>query len=68
VLILRGASDYTVGPPGLSAADFLAKEDAEGFPATPEALSNLYAVAAPVARALTDDWTHTRDTTPGAAP
>jgi purine nucleoside permease len=65
VLILRAASDYTVGPPGMTAAAFLAKETSEGFPANPEALSALYDVASPVAKALADDWAHTRDTTPG---
>ncbi len=68
VLILRAGSDYTVGPPGMSAADFVLKETNEGFPATPEALDALYAVAAPVARALADDWPHTRDATPGDRP
>lgn len=66
VLVLRAASDYTVGPPGMSAADFLAKETHEGFPAEKEALANLYAVAAPVARRLSGDWARTRDVTPAA--
>lgn len=67
VLILRAASDYTLAPPGVAAADFVAQEVKSGFPATPEALDSLYAVAAPVARALADDWVHTRDQTPGSA-
>jgi purine nucleoside permease len=65
VLVLRGASDYTVNPPGMTAADFLAKETREGFPAEREALDNLYAVASPVARALADDWPRTRNVVPG---
>jgi purine nucleoside permease len=64
VLILRAASDYAIQPPGMTGAAFLAKETREGFPATPEALDNLYAVAAPVARALSADWAHTRDVAP----
>lgn len=68
VLILRAASDYTVAPPGMTAAAFLAKENSDGFPATPEALDNLYAVASPIARALADDWARTRDVVPGAGP
>lgn len=68
VLILRAASDYTVGPPGMSVAAFVAKEASEGFPANQEALDALYTVAAPVARTLADDWAQTRDTTPTAAP
>ena len=67
VLILRAASDYTVAPPGMTAAAFLAKEAAEGFPANRQALGALYAVAAPIAQTLAQDWKQTRDTTPGAA-
>ena len=67
VLILRGASDYTVGPPGVATADFMAQEVKANYPGTREALANLYAVAAPVARFLADDWARTR-TTPPAAP
>jgi len=65
VLVLRAASDYTTAPPDLTAAAFLAKETSEGFPANREALETLYIVAAPVARALAQDWAHTRDVTPG---
>ena len=67
VLMLRAGSDYVVAPPGLSAAQFIAKEAVEGLPANHEALDNLYAVAAPVVRALADDWVHTRSTTPTAS-
>ena len=65
VLILRSASDYTVAPPGMMAAAFLAHETHAGFPAEPEALDTLYRVASPIARFLAEDWTHTRDVTPG---
>ena len=61
VLILRAGSDYTVGPPGMTAAQFMAKETQEDFPATPEALNNLYLVASPVAAYLADNWTQTRE-------
>ncbi len=64
VLILRAGSDYTIGPPGMSGADFLAKETHEGFPATPEALTDLYQVASPVAAYLADNWARTRDVIP----
>ena len=67
VLILRSASDYTVPPPGMTAADFLSKEVQSGFPATPEALDSLYTVASPIARFLADNWATTRDMTPGSA-
>jgi purine nucleoside permease len=64
VLILRAGSDYVVAPPGLSAAEFIAKEARDGLPANRQALENLYAVASPVARALAEDWIHTRSTIP----
>ena len=65
VLILRAASDYTIQPPGVAAADFVAQEASAGFPAESQALESLYRVGAPVAKALADDWAHTRETTPG---
>jgi purine nucleoside permease len=68
VLVLRAGSDYTVGPPGMTAAEFMAKETQEDFPATLDALGRLYAVGAPVARYLADHWAETRDTVPSAAP
>ena len=68
VLILRAASDYSIGPADMTAAAFLAKETKDGFPATPEALDDLYAVAAPVARELSAGWAHTRTTIPGGPP
>jgi len=64
VLILRAGSDYTIGPPGMSGADFLTKETHEGFPATPEALTDLYLVASPIAAYLADNWARTRDAIP----
>ena len=66
VLILRAGSDYTIEPPGTSAAAFLARETAGGFPATPEALTALYQVASPVAAYLADNWAQTRDQVPGS--
>ena len=65
VLVLRGASDYTVAPPGMTAADFLAWENKSGFPGTPGALENLYLVASPVVRSLAGNWAVTRDKIPG---
>ncbi len=67
VLVLRAASDYTLPPPGMSAAAFFQKENTQGFPGTPAALENLYRVAAPVARAIVADWPHARDVIPSPA-
>ena len=65
VLILRAASDYTLEPPGMSAAAFVQKEAKEGFPAESQALDSLYRIGSPVVRALADDWEHTRNAIPG---
>lgn len=67
VLVLRAGSDYVVAPPGMSAADFIAYAHVHGIPANTEALDGLYRVAAPIVRALAEDWMRTRDTVPGAA-
>jgi purine nucleoside permease len=67
VLILRAGSDYTIPPPGMSGAAFLAKETAESFPATPQALNALYLVASPVAAYLADNWAQTRAHVPGTS-
>jgi purine nucleoside permease len=66
VLMLRAGSDYVVAPPGMSAAEQIARQAKEGLPANRQALEALYAVASPVVRALADDWAQTRDTVPTA--
>ncbi len=66
VLVLRAGSDYTVGPPGTATAAFMASEAKADYPGTGAALADLYAVAAPVARLLTDDWARTRAKPPTA--
>jgi purine nucleoside permease len=68
VLVLRAASDYTIPPAGMNAAVFLQTENTQGFPGTPAALENLYRVASPVARALADGWSQTRDHVPEPKP
>jgi purine nucleoside permease len=66
VLILRSGSDYTVGPPGMDTAAFMASEVKADYPGTGPALASLYAVAAPVARFLVEDWARTRGAVPSA--
>jgi purine nucleoside permease len=66
VLILRSGSDYTVGPPGMDTAAFMASEVKADYPGSGPALAALYAVAAPVARFLADDWARTRTSVPSA--
>jgi purine nucleoside permease len=65
VLVLRSASDYAVGPPGVTAAQLAAEEAKSQFPALAASLENLYLTAAPVVRYLTDHWATTRDKVPG---
>lgn len=65
VLVLRSASDYTVPPPGVTAAAFAAEEASSKFPGVAAALENLYLTAAPVVRYLSDHWATTRDKAPG---
>jgi purine nucleoside permease len=65
VLMLRAASDFVTPPPGVQASAFISQETRHGLPAEREALDDLYAVGAPIARALADDWARTRDRTPG---
>ena len=66
VLMLRAGSDYVVAPPGMTAAEQIARQAREGLPANRQALEALYTVASPVVRALADDWARTRDTIPTA--
>ena len=65
VLVLRAASDYTVGPPGISAVELMLSEAKTGPVGTHQALENLYRTASPVVRYLTDNWAETRDKVPG---
>jgi purine nucleoside permease len=66
VLMLRAGSDYVVAAPRVTAAEQIARQAKEGLPANRQALEALYAVAAPVVRALADDWPRNRDNTPKA--
>ena len=52
VLILRTASDYTVPPPGVTAADQLKADETGGLSGFAESLASAYAVASPVVRYL----------------
>jgi purine nucleoside permease len=52
VLILRTASDYTVPPPGMTAAELLQSEESGGLSGFRESLASAYIVASPVVRQL----------------
>ena len=55
VLILRTGSNYTVPPPGTTAAQQLELDEAGGLSAYTESLASAYAVASPVVRQLAAD-------------
>jgi purine nucleoside permease len=65
ILVLRAASDYTVGPPGVSAVELMLSEAKTGPVGTHQALENLYRTASPVVRYLTEHWAEMRDKVPG---
>jgi purine nucleoside permease len=52
VLILRSAADYTVPPPGMTAADQLEADERGTLPGYPQSLAAAYLTASPVVRQL----------------
>lgn len=67
VMDLRGASDFTVPPPGETPAQLLESENGTGtaLSAFIESLDNVYRTGAPVVRAITGNWSYYRDHVPG---
>lgn len=69
VMVLRGASDYSVPPPGQTAAQLLASEvDAAGYSGFVESLNSTYAAGSAVVNELSGNWRRYRDHVPGAQP
>lgn len=69
VMVLRGASDYSVPPPGQTAAQLLASEvDAIGYSGFVESLSSTYLAGSAVVNELSGNWRRYRDNVPGAQP
>ena len=56
LLVLRGASDYTVQPQGETPAQFLAIENSGGLSGFQEALNDLYQVGSIVVLKLSTNW------------
>ncbi len=54
-MVLRAGSNYTMPPPGVSAADYLLREN-EGYAGMTVALENLYAVGSRVVDELLGHW------------
>ncbi len=69
VMVLRGGSDYSVPPPGQTAAQLLASEvNATGLSGFVESLTSTYAAGSPVVNELSANWSRYRDHVPSAAP
>ncbi len=69
VMVLRGASDYSVPPPGQTPAQLLASEvDATGYSGFVESLNSTYAAGSAVVNELSGNWRRYRDNVPGAQP
>ena len=67
VLVLRTGSDFTVPPPGQTAAQGLAKESENTYAALGPAVEAAYRVGSPVVEALVRDWAQYREHPPRPA-
>lgn len=56
VLVLRTASNFTLPPPGKSAAEYLLEEQHDSYAGLDAALENAYLVGSRVVRELLDNW------------
>jgi purine nucleoside permease len=63
VLVLRGASNYTMPPPGATAAEYLLREN-QGYSAMQGALESLYLVGGTVIDELLGHWDRYQDRVP----
>ncbi len=66
LLVLRTASNYTMPPPGKSAADYLREEQHDSYAGLDAALENAYIVGSVVVDELLENWDEYRDVTPGS--
>lgn len=66
LLVLRTASNYTMPPPGKSAADYLREEQHDSYAGLDAALENAYIVGSVVVDEILSNWPKYRDTTPGS--
>jgi purine nucleoside permease len=60
VLVLRTASDYTVPPPGVTPAEDVQKENAEGYPGMQAAVEAAYRVGSTVVNDIIKHWSSYR--------
>lgn len=66
LLVLRTASNYTMPPPGKSAAEYLREEQHDSYAGLDAALENAYIVGSVVVDEILENWDKYRDTTPGS--
>ena len=66
LLVLRTASNYTMPPPGKSAADYLREEQHDSYAGLDAALENAYLVGSVIVDELLASWETYRDDTPGS--
>ena len=64
VMVLRTASNFTLPPPGKSAADYLLEEQHDSYAGLDAALENAYQVGRKVIDALLADWEQHAGTIP----
>ena len=64
MMVLRTASNYTMPPPGKSAAEYLLEEQHDSYAGLDAALENAYLVGSAVVAELVNNWDKYRDTTP----
>jgi purine nucleoside permease len=64
VMVLRTASNYTMPPPGVSAAEHLLKEN-EGYAGLQASIEAAYQVGATVVNEIASHWPKYRDHPPG---
>ena len=65
IMVLRTASNYTMQPPGLTAAENLLNEN-KGYGGLKMAIESAYVVGSKVVDELLGNWSHYRDNIPQA--
>jgi purine nucleoside permease len=67
VLVLRSGSDFTVPPPGQTAAELLASDsNGTGYSGFIESLNDVYLTGSAVVNEIVDNWSTYRDQVPSA--
>ena len=64
VMVLRTASNYTLPPPGKTAAEYLLEEQHDSYAGLDAALENAYLVGSAIVEELVNNWDKYRDKIP----